>query len=122
MNLRGSIVSVVDLRGFLDLEPRPSTARTRLLCLQCNDMVICCVVDGVNEMLAIPDSAIVKGNARQATLARSSGQTGAEVAGPNWALPYAARSAVLAGNRVLVLLDVARLLFSEKMQHYEALG
>ncbi len=108
INLRGSIISVVDLRMFLDLEPLPYAARTRLLSLQCNEMVICLVVDGVSEMLPIPATAIVDGNARQAHI-------------PPWAIPYAAGSALLP-NRAMVLLDVARLLFSEKMQRYEALG
>ncbi len=104
MNLRGSIVSVVDLRMFLDLEQLPYTPRTRLLSLQYNEMVICMIVDGVSEMLPIPASDIVNGNARQATL-------------PSWAVPYASGSALLA-NRLMVILDVPRLLFSEKMHHY----
>ncbi len=106
INLRGLIVSVVDLRMFLDLEQLPSTPRTRLLSLQQNDMVICLVVDGVSEMLPIPSTAIFTGNMRQAAI-------------PPWASPYTNGSALLA-NRVIVILDVARLLFSEKMQRYKA--
>lgn len=108
MNLRGSIISVVDLRQFLELGVSSPTARTRLLSLQENDMVISFIVDSVSEMLPVPDTAILNGNMRQATL-------------PHWAAPYAAGCALLS-NRVLVLLDVARLLFSEKMQRYEAIG
>lgn len=108
INLRGSIVSVVDLRTFLDLEQLSYTPRTRLLMLQYNEMVICVLVDGVSEMLPIPTTAIINGNVRQATV-------------PPWAVPYATGCALLA-NRMMVVLDVARLLFSEKMQHYQALG
>jgi len=108
MNLRGSIASVVDLRMFLDLEQVPYTPQTRLLSLQYNEMVICFVVDGVSEMLPIQEAAISAGNMRQATI-------------PHWAVPYAAGIALVAA-RVIVLLDVPRLLFSEKMQHYESLG
>lgn len=108
MNLRGSIASVVDLRMFLELEQKPSTARTRLLSLQYNEMVICFVVDSVSEMLPIPATAVISGNARQANI-------------PPWAIPYATGSALLV-DRAIVLLDVSRLLFSEKMQRYEALG
>jgi purine-binding chemotaxis protein CheW len=104
INLRGSITSVVDLRMFLDLEELPYNTRTRLLSLQCNDMVVCLVVDSVSEMLPIPASAIITG-ARQATV-------------PSWAVPYAAGSASV-GGRTIVLLDVAGLLFSEQMQHYQ---
>ncbi|GCE17224.1 chemotaxis protein CheW [Dictyobacter kobayashii] len=105
MNLRGSIVSVVDSRMFLDLEQVPYTPRTRLLSLQSNEMVICLAVDSVSEMLPIPATAI-NGNVRQATI-------------PSWAAPYAMGSASLS-NRVIIVLDVARLLFSEKMQRYKA--
>ena len=103
INLRGSIVSVVDLRMFLDLEQLPYTPRTRLLSLQYKEMLICLVVDGVSEMLPIPASVIINGNMRQAI--------------PPWAIPYASGSALLA-NRLMVILDVPRLLFSEKMHHY----
>jgi purine-binding chemotaxis protein CheW len=107
MNLRGSIVSVVDLRLFLDLEHLPYTPRTRLLSLQYNEMVICFVVDGVSEMLPIPPTAIIHGNVRQANI-------------PSWAVPYATGTALLP-NRSLVLLDAAQLLFSDRVQRYSAL-
>ncbi len=103
INLRGSIASVVDLRMFLDLEGVSYTPRTRLLSLQYKEMLICLVVDGVSEMLPIPASLIRDGNVRQAI--------------PPWAIPYASGSALLA-NRLLVILDVPRLLFSEKMHQY----
>lgn len=108
INLRGSIASVVDMRAFLELEFAAPTPRTRQLSLQYNEMVICLVVDGVSEMLAIPAPAITNGNARQANI-------------PPWAVPYAAGCALLS-NRAIVLLDVARLLFSEKMQRYQVVG
>lgn len=109
INLRGAIASVVDLRSFLGLEQVPYGPRTRLLSLQCNEMVICLIVDGVSEMLPIPATAIVsRGNAQQAAL-------------PSWIASYGAGSALLA-NRMIVLLDVERLLFSEKMQHYDLQG
>jgi purine-binding chemotaxis protein CheW len=103
VNLRGSIVSVVDLRMFLDLEHLSYTPRTRLLSLQYKEMLICLIVDGVSEMLPIPASVIINGNVRQAI--------------PPWAVSYASGSALLA-NRLMVILDVPRLLFSEKMHHY----
>jgi purine-binding chemotaxis protein CheW len=71
-------------------------------------MVICFIVDGVSEMLPVPEAAISNGNMRQATI-------------PHWAQPYATGIALIA-NRAIVLLDIPRLLFSEKMQHYESLG
>lgn len=104
INLRGSIASVVDLRAFLDMEQLPYNPRTRLLSVQYNEMVICLVVDGVSDMVSVPASAIANISTRQAGV-------------PLWAMPYASGYALL-DKRGIVLLDVARLLFSDKMQHY----
>lgn len=103
INLRGSIASVVDLRAFLGMERLPYNPRTRLLSVKCNEMVICLVVDSVSEMVPIPPSTI-NGNTRQASI-------------PQWLASYASGSA-LVGSRYIILLDAARLLFSDKMQHY----
>ncbi|HEX6108152.1 MAG TPA: chemotaxis protein CheW [Ktedonobacteraceae bacterium] len=103
INLRGSIASVVDLRTFLGMERLPFNPRTRLLSVKYNEMVISLVVDSVSEMIPIPPSAI-HGNVRQANI-------------PQWLASYASGSA-LVGNRYIILLDTARLLFSDKMQHY----
>ena len=71
INLRGSIVSVVDLRLFLDLEQLPYTPRTRLLSLQYKEMLICLVVDGVSEMVGSDRAAVLDAlrAARPATIA-----------------------------------------------------
>ena len=103
VNLRGSIASVVDLRAFLGLEEVPNSPRTRLLSLQANEMVICVTVDGVSEMLPISPEHIVSDNTRMII--------------PQWIAPFAT-SYALFGNRVVVLLDVAQLLLSDKMQRY----
>jgi purine-binding chemotaxis protein CheW len=107
MNLRGSIVSVVDLRMFLGLEQLPYTPQTRLISLQYNEMLICMIVDGVSEMLAIPPPAISMAGTRPGAI-------------PSWISSYVTGLALLS-NRTLVILDVPRLLFSEKMQNYGAL-
>ena len=107
MNLRGSIVSVVDLRMFLGLDQLPYTPQTRLLSLQYNEMLICMIVDGVSEMVPLPPSAIN-------TTAMHQGMI------PSWISSYATGQALLS-NRTMVILDVPRLLFSEKMQNYGVL-
>lgn len=103
INLRGSIASVVDLRTFLGMEGLPYNPRTRLLSVKCNEMVICLVVDSVSEMVPIPPS-VINLTTRQASI-------------PQWLASYASGSALL-GSRFIILLDAARLLFSDKMQHY----
>jgi purine-binding chemotaxis protein CheW len=107
MNLRGSIVSVVDLRMFLDLEQLPYSPQTRLVSLQYNDMLICMIVDGVSEMMPFPPSAINSKDTHHAPI-------------PTWISSYATGYALLS-NRTMVILDVPRLLFSEKMQNYGVL-
>ncbi len=103
INLRGSIASVVDLRAFLDLEVLPYNPRTRLLSVQYNEMVICLVVDSVSEMVPIPPASVV---------------TDLQRAGiPHRLAPYTSGSAQV-GKRNVMLIDVAQLLFSEKMQRY----
>jgi purine-binding chemotaxis protein CheW len=104
INLRGSIASVVDLRAFLGMEGSPYNPLTRLLSVQCNDMAICLIVDGVSEMVLIPDAAVISSIVRQANI-------------PSWAAPYVSGSAQL-DKRVIMLLDTTRLLFSDKIQHY----
>ncbi|HEX6478557.1 MAG TPA: chemotaxis protein CheW [Ktedonobacteraceae bacterium] len=103
INLRGSIASVVDLRAFLGLARLPYNPRTRLLSVNCNDMVICLVVDSVSDMVPISQSAIISGS-RQVGI-------------PHWIAPYTSGSVFL-GKRAIILLDAAHLLFSDKMQHY----
>ena len=103
MNLRGSICSVVDLRSFLDLERLPHNPRTRLLSVKYNEMIICLVVDSVSEMLPIIPRVI------DSTM-RSI---------PSWVNSYASGMAMI-GQRRIILLDAARLLFADKMHHYSA--
>jgi purine-binding chemotaxis protein CheW len=111
INLRGSIASVVDLRAFFGLERLAHTLRTRLLTVQHNEMLICLIVDSVSEMLPIPETAIVG--------VQSIGSNPSLAAAiPHWATPYVSGSA-LVGKRSIVLLDAARLLYSDKMQRYE---
>lgn len=112
INLRGSITSVIDLRAFFGMDRLPYNPRTRLLAVQCNDMIICLVVDSVSEIVLIPDSAITRNTNTPIIGSRQSPI-------PAWAAPYTSGSALL-GKRTVVLLDAARLLFSDKMQHYES--
>lgn len=102
INLRGAISSVVDLRAFLGVEELPFNPRTRLLSTKYNDMLICLVVDSVNEMVPIPPDAI--------------DHTARNI--PQWIASYAAGVAMV-GNRRVILLDAARLLFTDKMHHYQ---
>jgi purine-binding chemotaxis protein CheW len=103
INLRGSICSVVDLRAFLDMERLPFNPRTRLLSVKYNEMLICLVVDSVNEMVPILPNTV--------------DSTTRNI--PSWVASYASGMAAV-GKRRVILLDAARLLFAEKMHQYSA--
>lgn len=103
INLHGVIASVVDLRMFLGLESIPHNPRSRLLSVVFNEMVMCLLVDSVSEMVPIP-SATIRTDTRQGGL-------------PRWIVPYTSGYTHV-NNRTIVLVDVYRLLFSEKMQQY----
>jgi len=96
----GSIVSVVDLRSFFGLTPEPLSTRNRLLVLTMKDMTIGFLVDFVTEMrptdntVAMDDPTI-----------------------PQWLQPFAEGSFHLE-DRMVVMLDPERLLFSEAIHHY----
>jgi purine-binding chemotaxis protein CheW len=105
MSLRGQIISIVDLRSFLGLDRLAPTPRTRLLAGYIGDMVIGLVVDGVSEMRGILSYMIQPQSALRAA--------------PEWAAPYVSNIAAYGSQHVL-LLDIERLLTSEKMQHYQS--
>jgi purine-binding chemotaxis protein CheW len=105
IHLRGQIVSVVDLRSFLGLARQAPSARTRLIAGRVNDLVIGLVVDGVSEMRGILPNMV---QLQQITRAL-----------PGWAAPYVSGIASI-GPRSVMLLDMERLLLSEKMHRYQS--
>lgn len=58
INLRGAIVSVVDLRRLLHLPDRPKDAQTRIIVLEHAGEVVGLRVDRVTQVRALPDSMI----------------------------------------------------------------
>jgi len=107
IHLRGQIISVVDLRSFLGLERQPSSARTRVVAGRIGDLVIGLVVDGVSEMRGILPNMI-----QLQQLTRSV---------PGWAASYVSGIASV-GTRSVLLIDIERLLLSEKMHQYQSHG
>ncbi len=102
---RGHIVSVVDLRSFLGLDRLPSSSRTRLVLGRVRDLVIGLVVDGVSEMRGILPNMIQLQHISRAL--------------PGWAAPYVSGIASI-GVRSVLLIDMERLLLSEKMHRYQS--
>ncbi len=104
INLRGQIISVVDLRSFLGLDRQPTSPRTRLIAGRVGDLVIGLVVDGVSEMRGILPTLIQVQDMMRAL--------------PAWIAPYVNGIAAI-GTRSVLLLDMERLLLSEKMHRYQ---
>ena len=103
VQLRGSVISVVDFAGFLGLGSTQPTQRTRLLVITHRGMTIGFVVDAVLEMRA------------DATGMRSA--DGAPL--PDVLAPYCSRVLVLS-ERSIALIDVQRLLFSDELHQYRS--
>ncbi|MEO7001959.1 MAG: chemotaxis protein CheW [Ktedonobacterales bacterium] len=99
----GMIVSVVDLHSFLGLPPQTLTSASRLMVVTKREMTIGFVVDTIREMRPLGDYL-------------AGGDFPLQQA-PEWARPYLLGAAQL-DNRLIVLLDPERLLFSEKMHRY----
>lgn len=103
VHFRGSILSVVDLRGFFGLPLQPISQRSRLLVVSKREMTIGMVVDSVNEMRQL--------DVDQGALTNTSA--------PAWAAPYAMGTINIEG-RAVILFDPERLLFADKMHRYHA--
>lgn len=103
VQLRGAIISVVDLGAFLGLAATAATPRSRLLVVGQRGMTVGFAVDAVLESRA--DTSGMR--------------PGPDRAVPQWLAPYASGALEL-GERQFVLIDVQRLLFADKLHQYRA--
>lgn len=107
-NLRGEILSVVDLRAFLGMEPRGINRESRMLVAQAYDeqMRTGIIVDQVKEIRHLAVENIGDPTARI----------------EDRVTPYL-RGVYLHQGRLLAVLDLNRMLLSEEMQQFDsALG
>lgn len=58
INLRGKVIPVIDLRSRFDMENRDHDIHTRIIVIELHGMIIGFVVDGVSEVLRIPSSTV----------------------------------------------------------------
>lgn len=103
VQVRGEILSVVDLRRFFGQAGVPITAQSRLIVAHLREMVIGFLVDQQPEMRALTNGRL---NTERASI-------------PPWAQLYA-QGTISAPDRVIVVLDPEALLYGEKMHHYRA--
>lgn len=105
INLRGKVIPVIDLRRRFGLKPKEQDKYTRIIVIEINQMIVGFVVDSISEVLRIPASTVEP--------------TPPVVAG--------IESEYISGvgkleDRLLILLDLDRLLSREDVEALGQLG
>ncbi|MBU2512606.1 chemotaxis protein CheW [bacterium] len=97
INLRGSVFSVMDIRNRFHLESADYTDRTCIIIVRVDDQQIGLIVDTVNEVVDIPENVIEPM--------------------PNFHTSHE-NNYILGmgklGNKVIILLDVEKILYNEE--------
>ena len=104
-NLRGSVLPVIDLRTRFALEVKEDTRQTRIIIVTMGSIKVGVVVDGVSEVLRVSDDLIE----------------------PLPPMVNSVNSAFLKGivrleNRLIILLDLGKILDLNEQQVLEALA
>ena len=61
INLRGNVVTVIDARDRFGLPPKEADDATRIIVVDAFDKVVGLLVDGVSEVVYVPDSQVEMG-------------------------------------------------------------
>jgi purine-binding chemotaxis protein CheW len=98
-NLRGRVLPVIDLRKRFGLEPADASSDSRIVVAAMGRLEVGMIVDGVSEVLTIPDGAVE----------------------PAPTITTTADSAFITGiakidERLVILLDLARILSVEEQE------
>jgi chemotaxis signal transduction protein len=104
-NVRGDIVPVVDLRGFLGLEPGGGAPQNRMVVVRADqeELTTSLLVDRVKGIRTVPSSSM------RTPMVRAEGRVGAYL-----------RGVAEQEGRLVVFLDLDRLLLSSEMRQPEA--
>ena len=99
INLRGKVIPIIDLRRRFGMAARDHDKHTRIIVIEINSMIVGFVVDSVSEVLRIPSSTVE----------------------PPPPVVSGLESEYISGvgklaDRLLILLDLDRLLSSEERQ------
>lgn len=105
INLRGKVIPIVDLRKRFGLPGRPHDKHTRMIVIQLGTMVVGFMVDSVSEVLRIPANTI------DAPPAVVSGLESDYISGVG-----------KLEDRLLIMLDLHRLLSSEEREALSKVG
>ena len=104
INLRGKVIPIINLRKRFGFPPKENDKNTRIIVVELGDMVVGFVVDAVSEVLRIPKSITEPPPSVVANI-------GSE---------YITAVAKLE-NRLLILLDLERILLEKEKQRLETL-
>lgn len=104
INLRGKVIPIIDLRRRFGLAPRGHDKNTRIIVIEINNIIVGFVVDAVSEVLRIPASTVE----------------------PPPPVVAGVESDYVSGvgklqDRLLIMLDLDRLLSSEDMEALSSL-
>jgi len=105
INLRGTVIPVVDLRKRFDMPQRPSIASTRLLIIRISGQSVGLVVDDVTEVITVPVKDI------KPPPAVSDGMTVDYLLG-----------VCLSGDVLVMMLDIDKLLTNNEVKALESLA
>ena len=100
INLRGTVIPIIDLRRRFGLEPKAGDTDTRIIVIEINGMTVGFVVDSVSEVLRIPANTV------EPAPAVVSGLDSDYISGVG-----------KLEDRLLILLDLDKLLSSEDMEN-----
>ncbi len=103
INLRGNVISVMDIRKRFNLNARDYDERTCIIVVQINNISIGLIVDTVNEVVDIPESQIDPPPRTHSGIGSSYIQGMGKI-----------------GERVKILLDIEKILYEEELEQIQA--
>lgn len=103
INLRGKVIPIIDLRRRFGFPPKESDKNTRIIVVELDNMVVGFIVDAVREVIRIPKSITEPPPPIIAGI------------GSEYIISVAKME-----NRLLILLDIERLLRDKEKQELES--
>ena len=113
-NLRGEVLPVIDLRKRFGLPLGETTKETRIVNIEMEGVKVGMVVDAVSEVLRVPEEAI---EPPSPIITTGGGDAAALAGGRNTFITGIAK----VGERLIILLDLAKVLNTEEQADLQAM-
>lgn len=104
INLRGQVISVMDIRTRFQMESRKYDDRTCIIVVKINDISVGLIVDTVNEVIDIPENQLDPPPRTHSGIGSSYIKGMGKV-----------------GNNVKILLDIEKILYDEELEQVQQL-